>query len=81
MEYPEYFIYKYKFKVNNFVHVILQVWRWLFERKNDIDPSHRQELMKIAKDLIYSTSEEESQKIWKNFQRGSMSKTYPQYER
>ena len=59
----------------------MQVWRWLFERKNEIEPSDRQALMKIAKDLIYCTSEVESQKIWKNFKRSSIYKVYPQYVR
>ena len=57
----------------------MQVWRWLWDRKNEIDADDRKPLMQVVKSLVYSKDEKTFESSWKLSKTRSISKKYPNY--
>jgi hypothetical protein len=43
-------------------HLMQQVWRWLYEKKNGIHADHRQEILSLMKSIIYAETEDISER-------------------
>ena len=45
-------------------HLMQQIWRWLYEKKNGIHMDHRPEVLALVKAIVYADTEEDmSEKI------------------
>lgn len=62
-------------------HLLQQIWRWVLDIKHDIKKSDRQELMAVAKELIYATSDDKFKIIWEAYENNPLSETYPSFTR
>ena len=62
-------------------HILQQVWRWLWDAHHGIKKDDRQRLMAVAKQLVYSESEETFNNAWSAFTGSEDAKTYSQYSR
>ena len=43
-------------------HLMQQVWRWLYEKKNSIHADHRPEILSLMKSIIYAEMEDISER-------------------
>ena len=40
-------------------HLMQQIWRWLYEKKNGIHMDHRPEVLALMKAIVYADTEED----------------------
>ena len=62
-------------------HILQQVWRWLCDSSHGVKKNERQELMKVAKNLVYAESSSAFDLIWQEFLESSLAKQYDSYVR
>ncbi|KAK4300177.1 hypothetical protein Pmani_027605 [Petrolisthes manimaculis] len=62
-------------------HILRQVWRWLCDGSHGINKKDRPVLMKIAKQLVYASSESDFDYDWKSFCQTPEAKKYELYIR
>ncbi|XP_050724616.1 uncharacterized protein LOC127002576 [Eriocheir sinensis] len=60
-------------------HILQQIWRWLWDSHHGIKKDDRQRLMAVAKQLVYSDSEETFNSIWTSFNGSEDAQTYSRY--
>lgn len=54
-------------------HVLQAAWRWLCNAKNSIAKEHREPLISILKNLVYSESNDSFENTWTEFLQSELS--------
>lgn len=60
-------------------HILQQIWRWLWDSHHGIKKDDCHRLMAVAKQLVYSDSEETFNSIWTSFNGCEDAQTYSRY--
>ena len=42
-------------------HVMEAIWHWLYDKKNGIRENHRQEIIKLVKEIVHAETEEDTE--------------------
>ena len=62
-------------------HILQQIWRWLLSSKNGVSKSDRQDLMAVAKQLVYAESPEALEGVWEKYLTSSNAEVYTGFTR
>ena len=48
-------------------YLLHQVWKWLYERQDEVNKDGRVEIMKLLRNLVYAHDAEEYERAYKSF--------------